>query len=157
MSPEQFIQEMAVAAQRCMTTTRIPASLIIAQAALESAWGESRLTRLANNLFGIKADSTWTGLSFRIATTEYVRGEPVLETDLFRLYPDWQASIDDHAAFLQGARYAAAFNTANGIDFGYAIAAAGYATDPEYGQKLEAVIHTHDLLAYDQGSETTST
>ena len=157
MTPEQFIAILAPAAQACMQITRIPASIIIAQAALESAWGESRLTVAANNLFGIKADSAWHGSSYRIQTKEYVDGHPVLIEALFRSYPDWASSIADHATFLLGPRYAEAFNTRNGIDFGYAIAAAGYATDPQYGQKLAEIIETHHLLAYDEPAQASST
>lgn len=157
MTPEQFIATLAPAAQASMQTTRIPASLIIAQAVLESAWGESRLTVAANNLFGIKADSAWHGSSYRIQTKEYVDGHPVLIEAWFRSYPDWQTSIDDHARFIQDPRYAQAFNTRNGIEFGYAIAAAGYATDPQYGQKLAEIIETHHLLAYDEPALTSTT
>ncbi len=157
MTPEQFIATLAPAAQAAMQKTRIPASFIIAQAALESAWGESRLTVAANNLFGIKADSGWHGSSYRIQTREYVDGHPVLVEAWFRSYPDWQTSIDDHARFLQDPRYVQAFNTRNGIEFGYAIAAAGYATDPLYGQKLAEIIETHHLLAYDESTLTSTT
>lgn len=149
MSPAPFIAQICDPAQQCMRTTRIPASFIIAQAALESAWGASRLTVVANNLFGIKADPAWTGERFQIVTKEYVDGNPILMEAWFRKYPNWQASIDDHARFIQDARYAQAFHSGNGIEFGYAAAAEGYATDPQYGQKLESVITTHQLLTYD--------
>lgn len=157
MSPAPFIAQICGPAQQCMGATHIPASFIIAQAALESAWGESRLTVVANNLFGIKADPAWTGERFQIVTKEYVDGNPVLVGAWFRKYPDWQASIDDHARFIQDARYAQAFHTGNGIEFGYAVAAAGYATDPQYGQKLESVITTHQLLTYDWTAGNPST
>ncbi|WP_297500454.1 glycoside hydrolase family 73 protein [Ferrovum sp.] len=149
MSPEDFINTIKGAALACQKEDGIPASFTIAQAALESAWGESLLTRSANNLFGIKADAGWTGARYRIATTEYVAGVATTVEAWFRQYANWQESILDHARFLKGARYAGAFETGSGVTFGYAIAQAGYATDPNYGTKIARVIHTHGLESLD--------
>ena len=149
MSPEDFINAIKESALTCQKTDGIPASFTIAQAALESGWGESRLTRESNNLFGIKADPGWTGERTRIATTEYVAGVARTVDAWFRKYPNWQASILDHAKFLKEARYAAAFKSGSGVTFGYAIASAGYATDPSYGTKIARVIHTHGLANLD--------
>ena len=149
MSPEDFINAIKESALTCQKEDGIPASFTIAQAALESGWGESRLTRESNNLFGIKADPGWTGERTRIATTEYVAGVARTVDAWFRKYPNWQASILDHAKFLKGARYATAFKTGSGVTFGYAIASAGYATDPNYGTKIARVIHTHGLESLD--------
>ena len=57
MKPQEFISKVAMAAQYAAQQTGVPASISIAQAALESGWGESGLTKAGNNLFGIKADS----------------------------------------------------------------------------------------------------
>ena len=149
MSPEDFISTIKGAALACQKEDGIPASFTIAQAALESAWGESLLTRSANNLFGIKADASWTGERYRIATTEYVAGVATPVEAWFRQYANWQESILDHVRFLKGARYAGAFKTSSGVTFGYAIASAGYATDPNYGTKIARVIHTHGLESLD--------
>ncbi|WP_273121280.1 glycoside hydrolase family 73 protein [Ferrovum myxofaciens] len=153
MSPEDFISTIKGAALACQKEEGIPASFTIAQAALESAWGESQLTRAANNLFGIKADASWTGERYRIATAEYVAGQKETINAWFRQYANWQESILDHARFLKGARYAGAFKTGSGITFGYAIASAGYATDSNYGTKIARVIHTHGLESLDAMSE----
>lgn len=61
MTPVEFFAALTPAAQQLNKTTGIPASFTLAQAALESAWGESGLAKRANNLFGVKADRSWTG------------------------------------------------------------------------------------------------
>ncbi len=152
MTPEDFIRLIKEPALDCEQKDHIPASFTIAQAALESGWGESQLTRAACNLFGLKAGPEWTGERTRITTKEYVNGSPVMVEAWFRKYPNWQACIDDHAKVLKEPRYAAAFKTGSGVTFGYAIAQAGYATDPNYGAKLARVILTHGLASFDATS-----
>ena len=61
MNPSEFIMRLTTAAVASAKATGVPASITIAQAALESAWGESGLAKAGNNLFGIKADSLWRG------------------------------------------------------------------------------------------------
>lgn len=148
MKPTEFIAAVAPGAQAAMTKTRVPASVSIAQAALESGWG---VHAPGNNLFGIKADRAWKGPITTKKTSEVVNGETVVITARFRAYPDWAASIADHAAFLvANPRYKPAFQRAeDGDDFAWAIAQAGYATDPDYGRKLTSLINYHDLLAFD--------
>lgn len=146
MTPQEFIRAIAPAAQASASRTRIPASFTVAEAALESAWGESLLARNGRNLFGIKADRSWKGATLTMNTREYLRGKWVIVPALWRKYEDWQGSIDDHAAFLiQNKRYADAFRFASGEDFAYAVAKAGYATDPGYAMKIVSIIRKHSL------------
>lgn len=146
-TPSAFIAAIAPAAQVCMRRTGVPASVTIAQAALESSWGKRAP---GFNLFGIKADASWHGPVTRVVTHEVIGGKTVTITADFRAYPDWQGSIDDHAAFLTGnSRYRPAFAFTNGPDFAHAIARAGYATDPAYADKLVSIITARDLGAYD--------
>ena len=74
-----------------MKTTKILASLTIAQAILESGWGLSGLTKRSNNLFGIK------GKGVASKTFEYINGKRVDITDNFKAYPDWETSVADHS------------------------------------------------------------
>jgi flagellar protein FlgJ len=151
-TPAAFIAAIGPAAQTCMKRTGVPASVTVAQAALESSWGRRAP---GFNLFGIKADPSWHGPAVLEVTHEVVHGQPITITAAFRAYDDWQGSIDDHAAFLSGnPRYHAAFACASGIEFAHAIAHAGYATDPQYADKLIEIIHAHDLMALD--AETAS-
>jgi flagellum-specific peptidoglycan hydrolase FlgJ len=130
----------------------VPASITIAQAALESAWGESGLTKAGNNLFGIKADSLWRGQTLTMNTREFIKGQWVVVPALWRKYPSWQASMEDHATFLRrNPRYKACFLCATAPAFAKALLQAGYATDPEYANKLIALMDKHQLQALDGG------
>ena len=150
MNPSEFIMRLTTAAVASAKATGVPASITIAQAALESAWGESGLARNGNNLFGIKADSLWRGQTLTLNTKEFIKGQWVVVPALWRKYPSWQASIDDHAAFLKrNPRYKACFLCTTAPAFARALAQAGYATDPEYANKLIAVMAKHQLQALD--------
>ncbi len=130
--------------------TGVPASITLAQAALESGWGESALAKTGNNLFGIKADSLWRGQTLTMNTKEFIKGHWVVVPALWRKYPSWQSSIDDHAAFLkQNPRYKACFLCTTSPAFARALAQAGYATDPDYANKLIALMSKHQLQSFD--------
>lgn len=153
MDPQQFISRIAPMAVKSMHDTGIPASLTIAQAALESAWGSSGLTVKQNNLFGIKGgNSSWP-------TIEYgPDGKPYHTTASFRSYDNWQQSIDDHALLLlHGTRdNPNRYRKVIGADYktaAYAVAQGGYATSPDYASELIQLIEHYQLYALD----TTST
>jgi flagellar rod assembly protein/muramidase FlgJ len=150
MTPQDFIAAIGPAAQTSAAQTNIPASFVVADAALESGWGSSGLTENAMNLFGVKADSSWTGPTYSVPTREYLNGQWVMEQALFREYSDWLGSIQDHAAFLiDNPRYAPAFACNDGPSFATAVANAGYATDPAYAQKIIEIINAHNLTTLD--------
>ncbi|PXW23423.1 glycoside hydrolase family 73 protein [Paraburkholderia caballeronis] len=150
MQPDDFIDAIAPAARELATTTKIPASFTIAQAALESGWAKSQLAQRYFNLFGVKADRSWTGPTVVLPTTEYENGKPVTVNATWRVYDSWLASIRDRAQFLlDNPRYAPAFAYTSGATFARAVAAAGYATDPNYAAKLISIIKTHNLSALD--------
>lgn len=146
-TPAGFIAAISPAAQACAKRTGVPASVTVAQAALESSWGKRAP---GMNLFGIKADPAWRGPVTSQVTHEVIDGKTVTITARFRAYSDWQGSIDDHAAFLTGnPRYRPAFAFKDGPNFARAIAKAGYATDPLYADKLIAIMSTRGLGALD--------
>lgn len=148
MPPSAFIGMLAGAAQACQRKTGIPASIILAQAALESGWGERAL---GNNLFGIKADKSWTGPTVSFRTTEHLGGKNVSLTDRFRAYPSYADSMVDHGRFLlANPRYRDCFKEATGMGWATALQKAGYATDPDYAKKLQATIRARNLQFYDQ-------
>lgn len=147
MSPEDFIAAVAPAARASMQTSKIPASFTVAEGALESGWGAHAP---GYNLFGIKADSSWTGPVTVQRTREFLHGAWTFVEAKFRAYPDWLGSIEDHAQFLlTNPRYRPAFAYVSGSTFAQAIAAAGYATDPDYATKIISIIKTHNLSALD--------
>lgn len=153
MKPADFIALIAPAAKASAAISGIPASFTVAEAALESGWGESLLAREAKNLFGVKADAAWHGDVLTLNTREYLRGTWVMVPARWRKYADWQGCMDDHAAFLrQNRRYAACFACRDGEGFARAVAAAGYATDPLYADKLIAVMRGRQLGQLDVAS-----
>lgn len=147
MTPQAFIAAIAAAAKASAVTTKIPASFTVAEAALESAWGAHCP---GFNLFGIKADPSWTGPVTTQTTHEVVAGKTIEIRAKFRAYADWLGSINDHAQFLlANPRYHPAFAYTTGALFAQAVAAAGYATDPLYAQKIVSIIRAHALVALD--------
>jgi flagellar rod assembly protein/muramidase FlgJ len=153
MKPTEFIARLTTAAVASAKIMGVPASITIAQAALESAWGESALTKTGNNLFGIKANSLWRGQTLTMSTKEFLKGQWVVVPALWRKYPSWQASIDDHAMFLKrNPRYRACFECTTAQAFAEALAKAGYATDPRYSDKVISLIAQHNLQALDSGA-----
>lgn len=151
MKPDEFIKAISPSAQASAAKTKIPASFTIAEAALESGWGTSQLAAQGFNLFGVKADKAWKGDTLTMRTREFLKGEWVIVPALWRKYADWLGCIEDHAAFLlANPRYKAAFALCGDVHaFTAAIAAAGYATDPHYADKIMAVIHSHNLVVLD--------
>lgn len=150
MKPQDFIALIGGAAKASAKLSSVPASFTVAQAALESAWGESLLARQGKNLFGVKADPSWKGDVLTINTREFLHGTWVMVPARWRKYTDWQTCMDDHAAFLhQNPRYAACFQCSTGDAFARAVAKAGYATDPDYAAKLVSIITQHQLAELD--------
>ena len=119
----------------------------IGQAALESGWGRGEIKRPdgspAYNLFGIKAGSSWRGDTVDVTTTEYIDGRPVRQVERFRAYGSYAEAFSDWATLMRkNPRYAGVLQAADSVrDFAYGLQAAGYATDPRYGMKLENVIN----------------
>lgn len=136
---------------------RILPSLTIAQAILESGWGQSGLTRNANALFGIKANSGWKGKVYSAKTKECYDGVNFTTIkDVFRAYDSWEESVNDHTAFLCGlTRYKKVVNEKCYKTACKAIKAAGYATDPSYAEKLITMIEQYGLYRYDADSTYT--
>ena len=117
----------------------IPASIIMAQALLESAAGQSELARKANNHFGIKCTSDWMGPSYHYSDNK--------RNDCFRKYKNAADSYKDHALFLQRSRYAPCFEIAVEDYEGWAnkLRECGYATDKQYAPKLVKIIEDYRL------------
>jgi flagellar protein FlgJ len=147
MKPADFIAALTPGAVASAKATGVPASVTIAQAALESGWGTSGLCALGCNLFGIKADPAWKGPVCEMPTTEYIKGKPVSVLAKWRKYATWADCIADRSAFLRtNPRYRLAFTgKRTGEDFARCIAAAGYATDPRYADKVVALIRQYKL------------
>lgn len=128
-----------------MQRYKIPASITLAQAILESGSGQGKLARYGNNHFGIKCHSAWQGKT--ITHDDDEKGE------CFRRYKYAYESFEDHSIFLANrSRYASLFELAPNDYEGWAhgLKKAGYATDPEYAKKLIFIIKRYNLHEYDQ-------
>lgn len=123
----------------------IPASITLAQGILESDSGNSRLALQSNNHFGIKCKSNWTGK--RVYHDDDAKGE------CFRSYASVEDSYRDHAEFLdQSPRYDSLFSYAptDYRSWARGLKAAGYATAPDYAQRLIRIIEDNRLYLFDQ-------
>lgn len=143
-----FIDTHAAKAQEINKKMRIPASVLLAQACLESDFGRRAPD---NSYFGIKGKSP-SGQTAAHATHEVVSGNSVPETDNFRAYKDFDEAADDYADFLVNHPnyFAAAFrHVDNSVEFARAMGKSKYATDPSYGPKLMNIIRSNKLARYD--------
>ncbi|MDA0719162.1 MAG: glucosaminidase domain-containing protein [Bacteroidetes bacterium] len=141
-----YVETFAPIAIDEMRLYGIPASITLAQGILESGSGNGTLALKANNHFGIKCHTTWTGE--RVYHDDDELGE------CFRKYSDVKYSYRDHSLFLtQRSRYADLFKLKISDYQGWAkgLKKAGYATDPKYPDKLISLIERFDLWQYDQG------
>lgn len=141
-----FVDAMRPHAAEAAQSLGIPERFLIAQAALESAWGKREIRDAAgnhsHNLFGIKAGRGWTGAVVEAPTTEYVHGVAHRTTERFRAYASYADSFKDYAALLKNnPRYAPLFSRPlDAQGFARGLQEAGYATDPMYADKLVRVI-----------------
>lgn len=143
-----YIAAYAPVARAEMAAYGIPASITLAQGLLESVAGTSRLATATNNHFGIKC------FSKRCAPGHCRNFGDDHHKDFFRAYADPRESYRAHSEFLRnGKRYARLFDLGADDYVGWArgLRAAGYATDPQYADKLIGLIERYDLTAYDEG------
>ena len=162
-----FQQRLLPYANEASQATGIPARFMLGQAALESGWGKRELRGMdgtpSHNLFGIKAGSNWKGPVVEAVTTEYVNGVARKSVEKFRAYPSYADAFRDYANLLRSnPRYAEVMAQAEqgkvggsggtegtgGTEgqgftaeaFAYGLQRAGYATDPNYADKLSRII-----------------
>ncbi|WP_086347277.1 glycoside hydrolase family 73 protein [Candidatus Enterococcus clewellii] len=153
VSKEEFIERIVPHAQELQASYGVLPSIIVGQGILESNWGQSTLASEYNNLFGIKAYGDQKKV--KLQTEEYINEVWVTIEGDFRVYDTWEESMDDHTKLF-----------VNGVDWNprlyenvllandYKVAAealqtAGYATDPDYADKVIHVIETYELYKYD--------
>lgn len=154
---DNFINQYKQASINEAIRTGIPASITMAQAILESGWGESGLSVAANNFFGIKADSSWKGPVYNGATHEVYNGQTVFQNDDFRKYRKPEESFKDHSKFLiENPRYKNLWNfgVTDYQNWAKGLKAAGYATSPTYAEKLIGVVEQYGLQELDEKART---
>lgn len=143
-----FIRNVWADAQSAAQKTGLNAAHIVAHAALESGWGKHQPGADSFNLFGIKANRAWDGKRVVARTTEFENGAAVSKFEEFRAYDSYRDAFLDYAEFLQkNPRYAQVLSAQNGNDFAQNLQKAGYATDPNYAEKLQRTIaRTQEFL-----------
>lgn len=151
---DAFLDNIIPAAIESSVDSKILPSIMMAQAALESAWGLSGLAQDANNLFGIKSSNDWKGQIYQAYTKEFVNGKWITTLADFRKYNNWLESINDHAAFFTSTEwrkenYKHVVGEKDYRKAAQALSDAGYATDPDYPGKLISIIETYNLAKYD--------
>lgn len=138
-----YIEQYKELAMQEMIRTGVPASIKLAQGILESQFGESELAIKANNHFGIKCKTEWTG--GRIFKDDDAKNE------CFRAYDDVNASFQDHSNFLRTRPHYSFLFQLDPADYqawAHGLKKAGYATLPSYPQRLIKVIEDYNLQTY---------
>ncbi|WP_355660205.1 flagellar assembly peptidoglycan hydrolase FlgJ [Halomonas salifodinae] len=142
---QAFVERLAEPARRASEATGVPAELILAQAALETGWGRHGIPARdggeSHNLFGIKAGRHWRGETTEIVTHEYIDGRRTRISDSFRVYDSYAEAFTDYARLIgTNPRYAEVTRAGDAAQAARALQAGGYATDPQYANKLIAVM-----------------
>jgi len=159
-----LINQIGWSAQQIASSNDLYASVMIAQALLESGNGTSLLSSAPyHNLFGIKGYNQESAVW--LPTQEYVEGQWQTVNEPFRTYNSYSESLQDHAAILKGtsftsgkAHYKGAWKSQTASYYDATAYLTGrYATDPDYNQKLNWLIATYDLTRFDVASQTIAT
>lgn len=152
---ENFIESLVPVAQRLQRQYGVLASISLAQAAVESNFGQSQLSAMYNNLYGVKTDVDDPS-KVLLPTLEFVDEEWIEIDDYFKVYPSWDASMESHAQLIyHGTSWDADFYDAvlagnNYVEQARGLQDSGYATDPDYSDKLIDMIEAWELYLYDQ-------
>lgn len=155
-SPEQFVQKLWPMAEKTAQKLGVTPEIILSQAALETGWGKYVITqddKSSFNLFNIKADQDWQGMKMAKVSMEYIHGKPVQQKSDFRAYNSFAQSFDDYAKLIKNSpRYNAYFKdidteirkseqSLHDESYIKALHKAGYATDPDYENKVLRVLN----------------
>ena len=148
-----FLSRLMAPALAAARQSGIPPLLIVAQAALESGWGQNEILtrdgRPSHNLFGIKATPDWQGDTTDIVTTEYLHGVAQRVRAVFRVYKNETDALTDYVHFItRNPRYQKAIHSESVEKAAHALQASGYASDPRYANKLiDIVRHVESNIA----------
>ena len=151
---DDFVRDLLPHAEKAAEAIGVDPRVLVAQAALETGWGQHVIRdgggMSSNNLFGIKATGGWKGQQLSIPTLEYEGGVARRHRENFRVYDDLAAGFSDYVKLISGSeRYAEAVQKAADPEaYLDAIQQAGYATDPNYANKIKAILRGPDLGEY---------
>lgn len=144
-----FIEQLGASAMQVSASNDLYASIMVAQALVETGFGSSSLSSAPyNNLFGVKEYSG--GPSVTMSTQEYLNGQWVTINEPFAVYGSYSESFQAHASLLRSSYYAGAWKShTNSYQDAAAYLTGRYATDPGYAGKLISLIQTYDLTRFD--------
>ena len=146
--PKDFVSALTEPAKAVQEKIGVPFQVVIAQAALETGWGQKIIKdqqgSSSNNLFNIKADNRWAGEQIQKDTLEFEQGAMVKKSAPFRAYQSLSESFNDYVNFLSNNdRYQEALQNPSNVEhFLQGLQKAGYATDPQYADKIMATLRT---------------
>ena len=150
-SPAEFVNRMMPSIQRAASALGVDPAGMLAQAALETGWGQ-RMPRAADgspshNMFGIKAGDEWTGARATADSMEVINGVATPRRTTFRAYASVEESVNDFANLLKNSPRYKDVIAAGGNASAYiaALGKSGYATDPEYSNKLNQILSSDTL------------
>lgn len=145
---QKYIEDTASMAVKISKKYKLFPSVMLAQSILESDWGRSELSKEYNNYFGIKEVKKGEGIVFE--TEEYVEGESGRYMENFKKYPSKKDSFLHYAKLLTEAKRYEKVKTAKNYEEAIQyIIESGYATDPDYKNKVISVIEKYNLNKYD--------
>ena len=155
MSNQEFIEQIAAYVKKYAAIYGICVhSPIIAQAILESGWGESKLAATYHNYFGLKCGTKWTGKSVNMNTQEeYEPGTLTTIADNFRVFDSMEEGVKGYFEFIQLARYQNLKGITDPQTYLETIKADGYATSSTYVQSNMNIIEQYNLIQYDSESD----
>ena len=150
-SPAEFVHRMMPPIRRIAAVLGVDPMGILAQAALETGWGQ-RMPRHADgssshNVFGVKAGDEWTGARASADSMEVADGVATPRRTTFRAYGSIEESVNDFASLLKSSPRYRDVIAAGGSAAGYiaSMGKSGYATDPDYANKLNQILHGETL------------
>lgn len=156
-SPSSFIQTLLPYAKKAAKVLGISPEVLIAQSALETGWGKKILQKADQqssfNLFNIKSHNNWQGESVNKSSLEVEEGINVFRRSNFRVYQNLQQSFEDYTHFiLNNKRYENALQQGENADrYIEELHAAGYATDPQYAEKIKRIMNSEQFQSAVKG------
>jgi flagellar protein FlgJ len=150
---QAFFDQLRPHAQTAAATLGVDANVLLAQAALETGWGQSVIKTgqgdSSYNLFNIKADRSWQGKQAKAVTVEFEDGVAKKQLAGFRAYDSYKQSFDDYVNFIKSnPRYGDALKQANNsAQYLQELQQAGYATDPQYANKILRIMNNRQANA----------
>ena len=161
-SPQAFVDHLLPVAEKFAAQLGVDPRVLLAQSALETGWGKKMIRGAEGqpsfNLFGIKANADWQGNRASVSTLEFRDGAMHREVASFRAYNSFEESFADYVRLMQNQpRYAQALeHAADPTAYSVQLQRAGYATDPDYAEKIQSVLRSPSLNQASLGARSAS-